>query len=264
VVTESRYYLGFDSRYRIGNTSIEPGFIYLLGSRKFSAASATVTGVNDTDFNAYQAHVYVNHNMGPWYLSAKFTYDSGDKADNDINNLGIGKRSDVKGFRVLGVDTSHGYGDWFELMGKSDVDGTGNRTFRRMGESAKLDRFGWMQVGGKVEYKTTDTLTLVGAAGGFWTAEKTGCPAVLRVGSTSGPCTGTGAPINSSGEPAFNFTGNSRFVGWEVNAGLRYTIMPGLTWTPLLAYADYGKALNANDRKAMDAWALVNRVIYIF
>ena len=30
VTTESRYYLGFDARYRIGNTSIEPGFIYLL------------------------------------------------------------------------------------------------------------------------------------------------------------------------------------------------------------------------------------------
>jgi hypothetical protein len=61
-----------------------------------------------------------------------------------------------------------------------------------------------------------------------------------------------------------NFTGDSRFVGWEVNTGLRYTIMPGLTWTPLLAYADYGKAVAANDRKAMDAWAFVNRVIYVF
>jgi hypothetical protein len=138
-----------------------------------------------------------------------------------------------------------------------------------MGETAHLDRFGWMIVGGKAEYKYTDKLVLVGAAGGFWTAKKTGCPALFRVGSLDGPCNtdsdlGPASPDTNLGQPALNFTGNSRFVGWEVNAGLRYTIMSGLTWTPLLAYADYGKALNINDRKAMDAWAFVNRMIYIF
>ena len=259
VRTESRYYLGFDARYRIGKTTIEPGFIYLLGSRKFTAASAAVTGVPDIAFDAFQGHLIAEHATGPWLFSGKFVYVSGDDANADINNRGVGNSSDVKGFRYLGVDTSHFYGSWFELLGKSDVDGTGNRTFRRMGETAHLERFGWIIVGGKVEYKYTDNLVLTGAAGGFWTAEKTGCPAVVL--SPTGVC---GAPLNSSGEPAFNFTGDSKFVGWEVNAGLRYTIMPGLTWTPLLAYADYGSALDANDRKAMDAWAFVNRMIYVF
>jgi hypothetical protein len=259
VTTESRYYLGFDARYRIGNTSIEPGFIYLLGHRKFSAASAAVTGVNETDFNAFQAHLIGSHTMGPWLFAAKAVYVSGDEADSDINNRGNGKRSDVEGFRYLGVDTSHFYGEWFEILGKSDVDSTGNRTFRRMSETAHLERFGWMILGGKAEYKYTDKLVLVGGAGGFWTAEKSGCPAVVR--STTGAC---GGPSNSSGDAALNFTGDSRFVGWEVNAGLRYTIMPGLTWTPFLAYADYGDALAANDRKAMDAWAFINRMIYVF
>jgi hypothetical protein len=259
VETESRYYLGFDARYRIGNTTIEPGFIYLLGNRKFSSASAAVTGVSDTDFNAFQGHLIAQHTTGPWLFAAKGVYVSGDKADSDINNRGIGSRSDVEGFRFLGVDTSHFYGEWFEILGKSDVDSTGNRTFRRMGEIAALERFGWIIFGGKAEYKYTDKLVLVGAAGGFWSAEKSGCPAVIR--SATGTC---GGPSNSSGEPALNFTGDSRFVGWEVNAGLRYTIMPGLTWTPLLAYADYGDAVAANDRKALDAWAFINRMIYVF
>ena len=35
VRTEDRYYIGFDARYRIGNLSLEPSFIYLLGTRKF-------------------------------------------------------------------------------------------------------------------------------------------------------------------------------------------------------------------------------------
>ncbi|MGH8066925.1 MAG: hypothetical protein ACRERE_17145 [Candidatus Entotheonellia bacterium] len=265
VRTESRYYLGFDSRYRIGNTSIEPGFLYLLGSRKFSSASAALTGVSDTDFNAFQAFIIAQHTAGPWLFAGKFAYASGDDANADLNNRGIGNRSDVKGFRTIGVDTSHFFGEWFEVLGKSDVDGVGDRDFRRMGEVSKLDRFGWMIIGGKAEYKYADNLVLEGAAGGFWTAEKTGCPATFRVGSTSGPCTGPGVPRTvGTNEPALNFTGNSRFVGWEVDVGLRYTIMPGLTWTPRMGYADYGSALDINNRKAQDAWVVVNRMIYIF
>jgi hypothetical protein len=261
VETESRYYLGFDARYRIGNTSIEPGFLYLLGSRKFSSASTAATGVRDIDFEGYQAFLVVRHTTGPWLFGGKFGYVSGDDANADINNRGIGNRSDVKGFRYLGVDTSHFFGEWFEILGKSDVDGVFDRDFRRMGEVAHLERFGWMVIGGKAEYKATDRLVLEGAVGGFWTAEKTACPAVFRIGSIDGSC---GGPRNSSGEPALNFTGNSRFVGWEIDVGLRFTIMPGLTWTPRLSYADYGDATAANGRKAMDAWAIANRMIYIF
>jgi hypothetical protein len=263
VRTESRYYLGFDARYRIGNTSIEPSFIYLLGNRKFSSATAAATGVRDIDFGGFQTHLAVFHTMGPWLFGVKGAYVSGNDANDDLNNRGIGNREDI-GFRYLGVDTSHYFGEWFEVLGKSDVDGVGDRDFRRMGEVSKLDRFGWIIFGGKAEYKATDKLILEGAAGGFWTAEKTACPAVFRVGSTSGPCTGPGSPRNSSGEPALNFTGNSRFVGWEVDVGLRYSIMPGLTWTPRIGYADYGDATSANDRKATDAWVVINRMIYIF
>ncbi len=264
VTTEDRYYVGFDARYRIGNTRIEPGFIYLFGKRNFTAASAAATGVSDTDFDAFHGFVKVEHSMGPWSLAARFAYVSGNEADDDINNRGIGNRSDVKGFRYLGVDTSHYLGEWFELLGKSDVDATGNRTFRRMGEVANLEGFGWVIIGGHVEYKATDKLTLTGSAGGFWTAEDTACRSNFRLGSITGPCTGPNSPLNSSGEPALNFTGDSKFVGWEVNAGWRYTILPGLTWTPLLAYADYGGALETNNRKATNAWAFVNRMIYIF
>jgi hypothetical protein len=259
VETESRYYLGFDARYRLGNTSIEPGFFYLLGTRKFSSASAAVTGVGDIDFSGYQGHLIVTHSTGPWLFGGKFAYVSGDDADADLNNRGIGNRSEVKGFRYVGVDTSHMFGEWFEIHGKSDVDGVFDRDFRRMGEASKLDRFGWMILGGKAEYKATDRLILEGAVGGFWTAEKTACPATVR--TATGAC---GGPTNSSGEPLFNFTGDSRFVGWEIDVGLRFTIMPGLTWTPRLAYADYGGATSANGRKAMDAWAIANRMIYIF
>jgi hypothetical protein len=262
VATESRYYVGFDARYRIGNTSIEPTFVYLLGTRKFTASSAALTGLSETDFDGYQAILELFHTTGPWLFGAKFGYSSGNKADDDINNRGIGNRADV-GWRQ-GATESPRIQDWFEVLGTSDVDGVGDRDFRRGTETEHFERFGWMVLGGKVEYKATDRLILEGAAGGFWTAEKTGCPANFRLGSLTGPCTGPNSPSNSSGEPALNFTGDSRFVGWEVDVGLRYTIMPGLTWTPRLGYADYGDAFSANNRNALDAWVFVNRMIYIF
>ena len=53
-------------------------------------------------------------------------------------------------------------------------------------------------------------------------------------------------------------------MGWEVDVGLRYTLMPGLTWTPRIGYADYGDAFAANNRKTMDAWIFINRMVYIF
>ncbi len=264
VATESRYYVGFDARYRIGSTRIEPSFIYLFGTRKFTAASAAATGVNDTDFNAFEAQLVVQHTRGPWLFAGKFGYTSGNEANDDINNRGIGNRSDVKGFRPMGIDGAHAFGEWFEILGKSDVDGVSLRSPFRSGEVGSLDRFGWMVLGGKVEYKATEALVLEGAAGGFWTAEDTACPANFRVGSITGACTFTGSPLNNSGEPALNFTGDSRFMGWEIAAGFRYTIMPGLTWTPRLAYADFGDALSANNRKAKDAWSISNRMIYIF
>lgn len=264
VTTESRYYLGFDSRYRIGNTSIEPNFIYLLGTRNFNASSAAVTGITHTNYNAFQTSVAVLHTLGPWLFGGKFAYSSGDDANDNLNNTRFGNRSDVNGFRTLGNDGSHYFGEWFEILGRSDVDGNSIQTFRRQGEVAKLDRFGWILIGGKAEYKYTDSLTLEGAAGGFWTAEKTACPATFRVGSLSGPCTGTGSPLNSSHEPTLNFTRNSSFVGWEVDAGVRYTIMPGLTWTPRMGYAGYGSALAANNRGQTGAWTLSNRLIYVF
>jgi len=265
VRTESRWYVGFDARYRIGNTSIEPGFIYMFGDRKFSAASAAVTGVRDIDFDAFQGFLLVEHATGPWLFGGFFGYASGDKADRDLNNRGIGTRGDMEGFRTVGVDGSHLFGEWLELFGTSTVDGVGDRDFRRMGEVAKLDRFGWMIVAGKVEYKATERLILEGAAGAAWTAEESGCPATFRLGSIDGPCTATGVPrTGQTREPQLNFTGSSRFVGWEVDAGFRYTILPGLTWTPRVAYGDYGDAVALNNRKAQDAWAVINRMIYIF
>jgi hypothetical protein len=281
VATESRYYVGIDARYRIGNTSIEPTFMYLLGTRKFctpgSMVRATTDGDlipctspvgsrGDADFSAFLGNLLVSHTAGPWLFQGKVSYTSGNRANDDINNTGIGSRSNVHVYSHMNADGGPFINEWFEIFGSSEIDGTGIDTFIRMGESGTIDRFGWQQIAGAVEYQLTDNLILEGAAGGFWSDKKTGCPAVLRQGSLSGRCGDADDDDvnNASGEPIYNFTANSRYLGWEVVAGTRYTIMPGLTWQTRLAYADYGKGLDQNNRKAGNAWVLVNRVVYIF
>jgi hypothetical protein len=69
---------------------------------------------------------------------------------------------------------------------------------------------------------------------------------------------------NTFGAPTFNFTGGSTYVGTEVVAGFRYTVLPGLTWTPRFSWAFLGDAWQSNNRSVQDAWVLINRMIYVF
>ena len=204
----------------------------------------------------------MSYTTGAWLLGGKFGYATGNKADDGVNGRGIGNGVNVKGFRPLGVDGAHIFGEWLEILGKSDVDGTGSiQGPTSPGENGIFDRFGQMRFTLKAEYKYLDALTFEGAAGAVWTTENTGCPASVRVGSITGPC---GGSLTSAGTPAFNFTGGSTYVGTEVVAGFRYTILPGLTWTPRFSWAFLDDAWQSNNRSVQDAWVLINRMIYVF
>jgi hypothetical protein len=268
VTTESRYYLGFDSRYTLGNLRIEPAFIYLLGTRNFTGSSAAVTGFPSTDIRAYEGSLVLQYTMGPWLFGARGAYTTGNGAGDDVNNQGfVGtKREKVKNFMPMGIDGFHRFGEWLEILGRQEVDSTWTSFGPKSpGEQGSLDRFGLIVGAGKAEYQATDSLVLEGAVGAFFSANKTGCPAVVRTGP-NGACSTTVATIQQSGQTfnPLNFTGNSRYLGTEVDVGLRYTIMPGLVWTPRFGWAFLGDGLNQNNRNSQDAYILINRLIYTF
>jgi hypothetical protein len=267
VTTESRYYLGFDSRYRLGNLSIEPTFIYLLGTRNFNSASQAVTGFPSTDIRAYETQLVLQYTMGPWLLGARGAYTTGNAAGDDVNNQGFAgtHRSNVNNFMPMGIDGFHRFGDWLEILGRQEVDGTWTSFGPRSpGEQGSYDRFGLIVGAGKAEYSWTDNLVLEGAVGAFFAANSTRCPAVVRTG-TNGACATTGATAaNGQTFNPFNFTGGSRYIGTEVDVGLRYTIMPGLTWTPRFGWGFLGNGLQIMNRNVQDAYIFVNRLIYTF
>jgi hypothetical protein len=130
VADESRYYLGFDSRYRFGNTSIEPTFMYVLGTRKFTSASQALTGRTNTDINAYVGNLLVTHTWGSWLFQGRINYTSGNKANDDINNTGIGSPAKVKYYAAQNADGGPFWQEWFEIFGNSEVDGTSIDTFQ--------------------------------------------------------------------------------------------------------------------------------------
>jgi len=275
VTTEERYYVGFDARYRLGNLSIEPSYIHLLGTRKFCTPGSrlTTTNIGDTactsvradeiDFNAFQTQLVLRYRLGKWNLSLKGAWASGNKATDDINNQGIpGTRpADVNRFHALSVVAAHRFGEWIEILGRQESSVIGNDFFvTTPGTQGGFDRFGVILVAFRPEYKLTDQLILEGAVGAYWTDEPTACPASLRTGP-GGACRGPSTPKHGR---AFDFTGNSRFLGWEVDAGFLYTIMPGLRWQTRFGWAFLGDAYQIQNRNVQDAWIIANRLTYLF
>ena len=200
-------------------------------------------------------------------FAAKGAYTSGQKASDDINNQGFPgtSRSDVHIFRQMSVDGFHYFGEWLEILGRQEADGTGTTMFLGTpGEAGTWDRYGLIAGIVKAEYSWTDSLVLEGAAGTLWTAETPGCEAVLR--TASGACRTTGATIRQTGQTfnPFNFTGNSRHLGEEVDVGFHYTIMRGLIWQQRFGWAFLNDGFNQNNRKAQDAYIFINRVLYSF
>jgi hypothetical protein len=268
VSSESRYYLGFDSRYRLGNLSIEPTFIYLLGARYFTSASQAVTGFPSTNIRAFETQLNLQYTAGAWFLAAKGAYNPGQKASDDINNQGFPgtSRSDVKVFSPLGIDGFHRFGEYLEILGRQEADGVDISLLANgtPGERGTFDRYGMILGVGKAEYSWTDNLVLEGAAGAVFAGHPPRCAAVLRTGP-NGACATTGATTTSGVTfNPFNFTGNSSYLGSEVDVGFRYTIMPGLIWQQRFGWAFLGSGFQIMNRPVQDAWVFVNRLLYTF
>jgi hypothetical protein len=286
--TEDRYYVGFDSRYRLGNLSIEPTFIYLLGTRKFctplttleagTVACTSAAAGQEIDYGGFQTMLQLNYTWSKWLFTGVFGYTSGNKATDDLNNRGVAgtTREDV-GFRPLGLDGGHPFGTWNGFWGKSGmgVDATGTSFYapggRRMslGEVGEFAVFGAIMTVGAVDYKATDKLVLRGAVGAYWTAEKTACPAVFRRTRTTAQdprgfdCLGGTAAQQTVGR-LMDYTGDSRYMATALDVGTRYSIMPGLLWSTNFSYAFLGDALKISTRNVQDTWLLANQVLYAF
>jgi len=254
---EDRWWLGVDARWRWGNLTVSPTFIYNGGSREFATGDATL--------RAFLLDLRSAYALGPLTLTAKFVYTPGNDASD---TLGAG--SDINVFQFIGVDTVHRSTDWFQIFG-FNIDNVHPPQFgffdsRSLRDNLSFDQFGLIHGAVRADFKALQNLTFTGALGFFAAAENVNRPARCgaRVASTV-----TAAGASGCGQATFNFTGEDKYLGTELDVWLRYTLFRGTDVDVWFAYAFVGDALNLRHtdvglRAAQDVVGAGARILYRF
>jgi hypothetical protein len=218
------FWLGVDGRFRFGNLILEPTFIYSGGKWNYLSGA-------DSDISAVMVDVRATVKAGAWTFAGKIAYVSGNDANDDLAG-----GHDIHFFQMASPD-----GVWrgvkgFEILG-FNIDTTSGGLFpgtaRGIDDNGQFDQFGLIHAALFVDYKATKKLQFTGAVGMFSAAKDVGRPA--RVGA---------AP---AGFDNFNYTGDDKYLGTEIDVWLSYQIFPRATVNAYVAYAFMGDAYALRD-----------------
>jgi hypothetical protein len=248
VASEDRYWLGVDARWKWGDLTVSPTFLYNGGKRDFNAGG-------DSDISSFLIDLRAAYVYGPLTATLKFVYTPGNEASDNVNAPG----NDIDFFQFIAIDGVHRSTDWFEIFG-FNIDTTSAPPFnssnsRSLRQNLGFDQFGLIHGAVRLDYKALPAMTVTGALGFFMAAEDVGRPARL------GPAT---AGSN------FNYTGRDNYLGTEIDAWIRYNLFRGTDVDVYFAYAFVGDAYNLQDapgarvQQAQDAIAGGARVLYRF
>jgi hypothetical protein len=221
---DNLFWFGVDGRFRFGNLTLMPTFIYSGGKWDYTTGA-------DSNIKSFLVDARAAYNMGAWTFTGKFVYVPG----NDAND-NPGRGDDIHFFQLPGPDGVWRGVQWFEILGYNIDTTTGGLfpgTSRGIDDNAQFDQFGLIHAALRVDYKATKLLTLTGAVGIFSAAKDVGRPA--RLGA---------AP---AGFDNFNYTGDDKYLGTEIDVWLSYQIFPKATVNAYVAYAFTGNAYALRD-----------------
>src|ERR671918_1541955 len=235
---EDRYTVGVDARFRTGPFSVDPTFMFQFGDIE-------QRGAGSADIRAWIADVQVGFQLGPLLLEARGVWTPGNEADDDLTG---GRR---KYFQPLDVDTGYWAG-WSQIQALGvDYFNGGGGTLAGMSTGIGYDRYGRRGVAGRVTYSLTPSLAFYGIVSPTWTDEK------VDTDTTSGTA-GRGAPA------AATSSGDSRYIGTEVDLGTTWRFAPNTAFDLVGAYLFAGSALDTLDasgkRDAEDGWTIAARM----
>jgi hypothetical protein len=219
---ENRHTVGVDARFRGGPFSLDPTVFFQWGDREI----LTATGKEDQDRRAWFVDVRGGFQAGPLLLEAAVIYTTGNDAGDDI---AAGDK--VRFYEPISTDTSF-YSGWAEHWALGiDYFNILYATAAGLnpGVAIGYDKYGLFRVGARASYAVTPAFTVRAAATGNWTAEKV---------DTDGAITAAGGvtPVNS---------GDSRYLGTEVDLGFQWRLAPGLALDVVGAYTWTGEALES-------------------
>jgi len=223
-----RHYLGGDVRWTMGPFSLQPTFIYLLGTQEVPRRGSTQ--YNDIDIRSFLFDTVAGFRAGPLLIESRIAYTPGTDANHDIQNGGGGtiRRYDQvnSGFVWLS--------GWSEIW-KGDIDYSAGFLVGRPGttarESPSYDKYGRIFAALALDYSLTPTLTLNAVTNFSWTDTAV---------DTKGTLGATGIVPSSNPHSG----GLQRYLGNEWLAGLTYRFAPNVAFDLVGAVLITGDALN--------------------
>ncbi len=237
---EDRYTVGLDARLRIGPFGLDPTVSYQWGNYDTQALRTNgAVGKVHGEASAWLLDVIASYQLGPLLIEARGAYSTGNKARD---NLSRSKRY----YEPLDLDTGYWSGGWLGILGLGvDYFNGGGPTNQGMDTNIGYDRYGRMQAALRVTYSITPALSVYGVVAPTWAAEKvdtdTGCPA-LNVATSA-----TGCPARLAVSDKSFVTGDSRYIGTEINGGFTWRFAANTAFDLAGYYLSAGPALKMSE-----------------
>jgi hypothetical protein len=233
--SEQRHTIGVDARWRSGPFSLDPTFYYQWGDRDQAGMEA--------DMSSFLADVQGGWQLGPLLLEVRGIYTPGNKATHDL-------RDKIRYYEPLNMDTNY-YINWAQIMALGvDYFNGGGGTMQGMSTNVGYDRYGRMQFGLRATYSLTPELAFYGIVTPGWAEEKVDTDTTIAAGGVNRT-----APTSS---------GDSRYLGTEVDLGTTWRFAPNTAFDLVGAYLFAGEALDTTDasgsRESKNAWTIAARV----
>ncbi|MGH7390978.1 MAG: hypothetical protein ACREM3_16195 [Candidatus Rokuibacteriota bacterium] len=232
----TRHTLGGDVRWTIAGFTLQPTFLYQLGTQSIP------TG--EVDINSFIFDMIADYRIGPLTIGGRVMYtpgmEAGDSvlAGEDVNyyqsiNPAFGYMAGYTDIQTSGIE----YGNAL-LAGAPGVS---------LRQSPSYDKYGRIFVALVADYAVTPAFTVRGTANASWTPEKVDTDGVL---SASGITSPTG--------------GDDSYLGTELNLGFTYRFAPNVALDMVGGYMWTGDAMGNGGQDPEDVYKVTARVRFTF
>ncbi len=289
-LNENRNTVGVDARWRSGPWSVDPTVLYQFGTRQAvntisTAYGETCSGATCRRYTAAEkawlVDIRAGYQWGAFLFSGMYMWTSGDPAyNNPLRHVGY--------FQPLDTDTSY-LADWGTQITSLGIDyyqilngGVAASTGLTPGTAIGYDKYGRHAFGLKANYAWTPAFNVWAGVTPQWTDRKVDTDALFVATGGLQPQF-TDRRTGSGTRPS----GDSNYLGTELNAGLTWKFADGLTFDWAVGWLLAGGALghrtvgagycnttdsvtaacivgNSKDKEVNDVVITTARVRYVF
>ncbi len=223
---ELRHTIGVDARWSTGPFRLAPTAFYQFGDRDVLVGGA----LREQDLRAWIVDVEAGWRLGPLNLELRGMVTSGNDARDDL------RTDDFEVYQPFQTGNAYWIG-WGEAVGIGNIDYLtslfGFSNALSLPAQPSFDRYGRIMFAARATYSLTPALTVYGIVTPMWTLEK------VDTDGTAAPATGI--------TPAASASGDARYLGTGLTAGLTYRFAPGLTFDAVYGILIAGSALDIAD-----------------